>query len=63
MYFYSFYLLLWKFLLILNILQKAASEFPPHPTPQQDWRQLKGIGSLNSAFEVADNQSSASYEK
>jgi hypothetical protein len=34
----------------MYILPEAASEFP-HPTPQRDWRQLKGIVSLNSAFE------------
>jgi hypothetical protein len=41
----------------MDILPKAASESPP--TPQRDWRQLKGIVSLNSAFENADSQSTA----
>jgi hypothetical protein len=27
------------------------------PTPQREWRQLKGIVSLNSTFENADSQS------
>ncbi len=50
----------------MDILPEAASELPPPPTPpppQWDWRQLKGIVSLNSAFENADSQSSTWYEK
>ncbi len=60
LYFLSFYLLLWKHLLIMDILPEAASEL--FPTPQWDWRQLKGIVSLNSALENADSQSSTCYE-
>jgi hypothetical protein len=50
----------------MDILPEAASEFPPPPsppTPQQDWRQLNGMVSLNSAFENADSQSSTCYEQ
>jgi hypothetical protein len=40
----------------MNILQEAASEFsPPPPTLQRDWRQLKGIESLNFSIN-ADKQ-------
>ncbi len=49
-YFLSSCLLLWKHLLILDILLETAEESPPTPP-------------FNSAFEKADNQSSARYEK
>jgi hypothetical protein len=38
-----------------------ASESPPLPL-QRDWRQLKEIVTLNSAFENADSQSSTCCE-
>ncbi len=60
-YFFSSCLLPRKHLLIMDILPEAASQSPP--SPQRDWRQLRGIVSLNSAFENADSQSSTSYEK
>ncbi len=51
----------------MDILPEAASDFPspppPPPHPQRDWRQLKGIVSLNSAFENADSQSSTSQSR
>ncbi len=45
----------------MDILPEAASEFltPPHPsppTPQRNWRQLKGMVSVNLSFENTDNQ-------
>ncbi len=50
-------LLLWKQLLILDILLEAASESPP--PPKRDWPggNSKGIMNLNSAFENAESQS------
>jgi hypothetical protein len=51
-YFLSSCLLLGKHLLILEILQEVASEFP---TPGGT---SKKIGNFNSAFEKADSQSS-----
>jgi len=44
----------------MDILPEAASEPPP---PLREWRQLKWIVSLNSAFENADIQSSTCYER
>jgi hypothetical protein len=36
---------------------------PPTLTPNETGGNSKGIGSLNSTFEAADNQSATSYEK
>jgi hypothetical protein len=59
---------LFKFLLasiktITNYGYFTGSRIRIPPTPQRKWRQLKGIFSLNTAFENADSQSFTCYEK
>ncbi len=56
-------LLLWKLLLILNILPESTSESCPLPhPPNETGGNSKGIESLNSAFENADSQSSTCFQ-